>query len=98
MGQAKQRGTYEDRTANALARSESLRPTKLDCKHCQAEITEIEQMAITGMAGVNAVYTGLCDCGHTSFAMIGEPQAVAKAMLLLDMQLDGDGIVGLEKL
>jgi hypothetical protein len=37
MGQAKYRGTKDDRAAQAIARIEALKPKFIVCNNCQAE-------------------------------------------------------------
>lgn len=83
MGQAKKRGTLEQRTAAAKERGEALRPANLICGSCEAAVTEFESMDTRGMAGIRAGFAGICPaCGDTVFALSGEPEAVAEAIRL----------------
>ena len=44
MGQAKQRGTKEQRIAQAQAKRAALRPENLVCGACQTAVSEFEEM------------------------------------------------------
>ena len=76
MGQAKQRGSREQRVADAQAKIEATRPEKLVCNSCGADVTRINPVSTRGLTGLQAVWVGQCDCGHTTFAASGEPKAV----------------------
>ncbi|MFN4325537.1 MAG: hypothetical protein ACK4FP_06575 [Azonexus sp.] len=76
MGQAKQRGTQAERIAQAKARIEAKRPAKLVCNHCSADVTQINPVSTRGLRGLDAIWVGQCECGHTTFAASGEPKAV----------------------
>ena len=76
MGQAKNRGTQAERVAQALAKIEAKRPEKLVCNGCGADVTAIHPVSTRGLAGVDAIWLGQCDCGQTTFAATGKPDAV----------------------
>lgn len=76
MGQAKQRGTAEQRAAQAKAKIEATRPEKLVCNGCGADVTTIHPVSTRGLRGIEAIWVGQCDCGQTTFAASGEPKAV----------------------
>lgn len=76
MGQAKRRGSLEQRIAAAQARIEATRPEKLVCNGCGADVTTIHPVSTRGLSGVEAIWVGQCDCGQTTFAASGEPHAV----------------------
>ena len=76
MGQAKQRGSLEQRVAQAQAKIEATRPEKLVCNHCSADVTQINPVSTRGLRGIDAIWVGQCDCGQTTFAASGEPKAV----------------------
>ncbi len=76
MGQAKQRGTIEQRIAQAQAKIEATRPEKLVCNGCGADVTAIHPVSTRGLTGVEAIWLGQCDCGQTTFAASGKPEAV----------------------
>lgn len=76
MGQAKRRGTLDDRIAQANARIEATRPEKLVCNGCGADVTTIHPVSTRGLPGIDAIWVGQCDCGQTTFAASGDPRAV----------------------
>ena len=76
MGQAKRRGTLDDRIAQANARIEATRPEKLVCNGCGADVTTIHPVSTRGLSGIDAIWVGQCDCGQTTFAASGDPTAV----------------------
>ena len=76
MGQAKRRGTLDDRIAQAHARIEATRPDKLVCNGCGADVSTIHPVSTRGLAGIDAIWVGQCDCGQTTFAASGDPKAV----------------------
>ncbi|PKO94235.1 MAG: hypothetical protein CVU16_03660 [Betaproteobacteria bacterium HGW-Betaproteobacteria-10] len=76
MGQAKQRGTAEQRAAQAQAKLAATRPEKLVCNGCNADVTTIHPVSTRGLRGIEAIWVGQCDCGQTTFAASGEPKAV----------------------
>ena len=76
MGQAKRRGTLDDRIAQANARIAATRPEKLVCNGCGADVTTIHPVSTRGLPGIDAIWVGQCDCGQTTFAASGDPTAV----------------------
>ena len=76
MGQAKRRGTLDDRIAQANARIAATRPEKLVCNGCGADVTTIHPVSTRGLSGIDAIWVGQCDCGQTTFAASGDPRAV----------------------
>lgn len=94
MGQAKQRGSREERAAEAIAKAESRKPKSITCNACQAEITDVQVMDARGMDGIEGAYAGICTCGHTTWAMAGHPDAVSRAMIALQETVGGESILG----
>ena len=76
MGQAKRRGTLDDRIVQAHARIAATRPEKLVCNGCGADVTTIHPVSTRGLPGIDAIWVGQCDCGQTTFAASGDPTAV----------------------
>lgn len=76
MGQAKKRGSQAERIAQAVAKIEAKRPEKLICNTCGGDVTTINPVSTRGLRGLDAIWVGQCDCGQTTFAASGEPQAV----------------------
>lgn len=84
MGQAKQRGTREQRIAQARAKIDADRPAKIVCNSCSAEVGSIDLVDTKGLRGIEGIWMGRCECGHITFAAAGEPQAVQAFFDALD--------------
>ena len=76
MGQARRRGDLEQRIVQAQARVAATRPERLVCNGCGADVTGIHPVSARGLAGIEAIWVGQCDCGQTTFAASGDPRAV----------------------
>ena len=88
MGQAKRRGSRDERIAQAQARVTALRPEKLTCAKCQADIFEFEVMETQVLPGLEAAFMGKCpQCDQVSFAFKGTPEAMEDAAALFDEML-----------
>ncbi|MBF6989298.1 hypothetical protein [Cupriavidus sp. IK-TO18] len=97
MGQAKQRGTKEQRVAQAKAKIDALRPEKLVCGACKSAFTDFETMDTRNMQGVHAAFGGLCpSCGETVLALSGNPEAVANAMTAWEDAMGSEGKLGMQ--
>ena len=59
MGQAKNRGSHQQRVEQAKARIDALRPAIIICNDCKSEITDIEVMDTRGIIGVDACFAGV---------------------------------------
>ena len=94
MGQAKQRGSQDERAKQAQEKIEAMKPAMIVCNACQAEITDVHAMDARGMPGIRAVFAGMCDCGNTTHAMLGDPEAVADLVVALEETIGEQGILG----
>lgn len=95
MGQAKLRGTPEQRRHAAIERQLSLRPKYVKCNHCQAELTELQPIDISGMTGIEAAFAAHCPhCGHDTFAIKGEPEAVAQMHMAIEDAAGSESLAG----
>ena len=85
MGQAKQRGSKEDRIQQVKAKLDAIRPSTLTCNSCQAEITEITDQNTRGLPGIDGIFIGKCPkCGDMTQAVVGEKDAVAAYSKFMD--------------
>ncbi len=97
MGQAKKRGTLEQRTAAAKARIDAVRPKSIICNDCSGEITEIETLPTRGMPGIEAAFAGICPkCNANTFAIKGDPAAVEALMMALAEAQGTAPLVGMQ--
>lgn len=85
MGQAKLRGTAEQRKQAAIERQLSLRPRHIVCNHCQAELNEMHPLDISDRPGIEAAFVAHCPhCDHETFAIKGEREAVARLHMAIE--------------
>lgn len=97
MGQAKQRGTKEQRIAQAQAKVNALRPEKLVCGACKTAFTDFDAMDTRGMQGIHAAFGGICpSCGETVLAFSGAQDAVANAMIAWQDAMGSEGKLGMQ--
>lgn len=97
MGQAKLRGTFQDRAAAAKARLDALRPKVIICNECKGEITEIVDLDAKGVVGIDAAFAGICPtCKSPTYAIKGEPEAVGELMNVMADVMGGAPLVGVQ--
>jgi hypothetical protein len=94
MGQAKQRGSQDERAKQAQEKIQAMKPTMIVCNACKAEITNVHAMDTRGMQGIRAVFLGMCSCGNTTHAMLGDPEAVADLVMAIEATNGEQGILG----
>ena len=95
MGQARQRGTQEQRVAQAKAKFEALRPEKLVCGACKTAFSDFDALDTRNMAGIQAAFDGICpSCGEAALSFSGERDAVANAMLAWQDAMENEGKLG----
>jgi hypothetical protein len=84
MGQAKQRGSLEQRILAAKDRVAALRPKTITCNQCQAEISDVQDMDTKGMEGIEAAFAGICPhCDSSTYAVRGRRDAVEAFMMAM---------------
>lgn len=91
MGQAKKRGSQQQRIEQAQAEIAVMKPEKLVCNSCGADVFDLEVMDSRGMPGIKAAFAGLCACGHPSFGLFGNAEAVAAASEAMQEVFKGEG-------
>ncbi|WP_407973315.1 hypothetical protein ACJ51O_36280 (plasmid) [Burkholderia pyrrocinia] len=97
MSQAKQRGTKEQRIAQAQAKIEALRPEKLVCGACKTASTDFDAMDARNRTGIRAAFGGICpSCGETVLAFSGDQDAVADAMIAWQDAMGSEGKLGMQ--
>lgn len=97
MGQAKQRGTQEQRIAQAKAKTDALRPEKLVCGACKTAFTDFDAMDTRNLKGIRAAFGGICpSCGETVLAFSGDQDAVADAMIAWQDAMGSEGKLGMQ--
>ena len=97
MGQAKRRGTLEQRRAQAQGRIEALKPEKLLCNECDGETTDILVLDSRGIPGVDAVFGGQCPkCHGNILAVRGTPEGAEAVMSAFMYESGMDGALGMQ--
>lgn len=97
MGQAKRRGSLEQRVSIAKARIDTLRPKAIICNDCKGEITDVVDLDIRGMTGIDAAFAGLCpECKGSTYAIKGTPAAVEALMVALSNATGGEPLLGIQ--
>lgn len=96
MGQAKLRGTPDQRKQAAIERQLSLRPKHIVCNNCKKELTDMQPMDISGMSGIEAAFAAHCThCGHDTYAIKGEREAVAKMHMAIEDATGTEAQIGI---
>lgn len=73
MGQAKRRGTPEQRVAEAIERARGLFPDSVKCNNCQADLTDIQPMDVRGLEGMRLAGVAHCGaCQHETWVLDGD--------------------------
>ncbi|SFF33289.1 hypothetical protein [Paracidovorax wautersii] len=94
MGQAKRRGSLQERVDAAKAQLVELRksfPETITCNDCQGEIADLEVSYVRDVPGVIAAARGRCACGSTTAAFIGDREGVIAAGDALEQVLERQG-------
>src|SRR5690606_29438333 len=85
MGQAKIRGTQAQRVQAAVEKQLSLRPKYITCNNCQAELSAMHSVDVSGLQGIDAAFEAHCpQCGHDTYAIKGEREAVAHMHMAIE--------------
>jgi hypothetical protein len=95
VGQAKQRGTPEQRIQQAKQKINESMPDHIICNNCGAEIMEVQQLDTKGLRGIEAAFAGQCPaCEQTTYAVKGEPNSVAAFMEAMQKATGSEPIIG----
>jgi hypothetical protein len=73
MGQAKRRGTLEQRAAEATIRARRQFPESVTCNHCKADLHEIHPMDVRSLPGMRLAGAAHCSaCNHDTWVLDGD--------------------------
>lgn len=93
MGDAKRRGTQEQRVAAAQARLREGLPAEVTCNHCQATLTDIEGVDVRGFTGMKVAGVAHCPaCLHDTWVLDGTPDAMVDFQMGLDSVHGADAV------
>ena len=85
MGQARLRGTPDQRKQAAIDKQLSLRPVADRGLLSQDNLAELQAIGISGMTGIDAAFAAHCPhCDHDTFAIKGEREAVARMHMAIE--------------
>lgn len=77
MGQAKGRGSRDERVAEATRLRAQVRPPVIRCNACSAELHAVEPMDTTGLKGIELAFRAHCEpCDQDTWAVRGDAAAV----------------------
>ncbi|ABE47247.1 conserved hypothetical protein (plasmid) [Polaromonas sp. JS666] len=95
MGQAKIRGTHEERAAQAKTTARAQFPATVKCNHCETDISEIEPMDVRGMTGMRLAGGAICpNCSYTTWVLDGTPEALAQMQAFLNEEHGAEAQTG----
>lgn len=95
MGDAKRKGSRDERVAAAIAKLEALRPDVIQCNDCKAQLTEIVRIDARNMRGIEAAFSAHCAaCDADTLALKGDPEAVADFFAFVQSTTGGEGNIG----
>lgn len=80
MGQAKKRGSPEQRAAEAIARDRSRFPETVNCTQCNRVLTDIRSVDTAKISGLSSAGGAECPtCGGVTWIFNGTRDAVQRA-------------------
>jgi hypothetical protein len=95
VGQAKKRGSLEQRIQQARQKINASTPDHIICNHCRTEIKEVHLLDTKGMRGIDAAFVGQCPaCDQSTYAVKGEPKSVAAFMEAMQKATGSEPIIG----
>jgi len=95
VGQARNRGSLEQRIQQARQKIDASTPNHIVCNHCKTEITQVKRLDTKGLRGIEAAFAGQCPaCGQSTYAVKGEPRSVAAFMDAMQRATGSEAILG----
>ena len=96
MGQAKIKGSFEQRQAQAIAKARAQFPTSVKCNNCGNDLTEIQPMDVRGMPGMRLAGGAVCiSCSQTTWVLDGTPEALAQMQDYMNEEHGEEAKIGL---
>jgi hypothetical protein len=89
MGEARKRGTLEQRRAEAVASARAKFPDTVECNACHAELSEIAPFDTRGIPGLHLAGAARCTCGNITYVIDGTTDAVARLQEVLAKEHGG---------
>lgn len=98
MGQAKRRGTPEERAAQAQAKIDEQKPESINCNQCQAVIPKelLVTMDTRNIPGIDFAFSGDCpSCKHVTWAVKGQQAALAALQRAVQRRIRREKVDGM---
>lgn len=77
MGQARNRGSRDDRVAEAIRLDARPRPPVIHCNACRAELPDVEALDTQALKGIELAFRAHCAaCDQDTWAVRGDAAAV----------------------
>lgn len=93
MGQAKNRGTPEQRKAAALKAARNVFPESISCNNCKTDLRDVQPLDTRSMEGLKHAGAAYCEkCDYTTWVLDGDPESIAAFHQFLEED-DGRGAV-----
>lgn len=93
MGQAKRRGTLEQRAAEAKDRARRQFPDSVICNNCQADLTEIQPLDVRGLEGMRLAGVAHCGaCAHDTWVLDGDSHGLQLFQRFMAEQHGGEAV------
>lgn len=78
-----------------MKKIEALKPDHIVCNNCQAILAEIITLDSRGMKGIEAAFFAYCSaCNHDTWAIRGDPVAVAELSMAMEDVTGHKGKIG----
>ena len=95
MGQAKLKGSFEERRAKSIADARVQFPDTVTCNNCGHSLSEITNLDVRGMPGMRLAGAAICpECTQTTWITDGTPQALAELQEYLNAEHGQEGKMG----
>ncbi len=95
VGQARKRGSLEQRIQQAKQKIVGSTPDHITCNNCKTEITEVYLLDTKGMRGIDAAFAGQCPvCDQSTYAVKGAPNSIAAFMEAMQAATGEEPIIG----
>lgn len=94
MGQAKNRGSQQERVELAIKIKSDIRPEFLICNECGGHINDFQELNTKGLPGITAAFAGVCSCGRATFAVSGNKDASVDVLSSLQEQFGLNSKIG----
>lgn len=97
MGEARRRGTPEQRAQAALAAARAKFPATVKCNRCQVDLADITPLDTRGMPGLRLAGVAHCKaCESQTMVLDGDPESLAQFAAFMQDE-KGDVLIGTER-